>query len=116
LESAQRADAVESVSGYFEYHSGRRTLLPRRLAPFGPLDVVLLANEKGEVGYAWGGENQQLPAVREAEARGWITWAYDASPGGDYPSPRERRDKRDVYRLTPAGYAARSVSMCFAVG
>lgn len=72
---------------------------------FGVFDVLKLANERGEIGYAWGGDNAHLPFIREAEARGWIRWAYDATPG--FGSKFEGR-KRDVYLLTEAGRNALS--------
>lgn len=73
--------------------------------PASPLDVLRKANKHGEIGYAYGGGDTDLAAVRECERRGWIVYVTDVSPGPNSPYYGQ---KRELYRLTDAGRAALS--------
>lgn len=64
------------------------------------IDVLRKANERGEIGYAFGGKNEELPYVRECERRGWIAFSHDATPG--IGSAYEGQ-KRNIYLLTTKG-------------
>lgn len=66
-------------------------------------DILKFANQKGEIGYAYGGDDRHLPFVLEAKRRGWIKWGYDASQSAlVHPRPQTR----DVYFITSAGREA----------
>lgn len=66
-------------------------------------DLLRKANDRGEIGYVWGGDNIDLPAVRECEGRGWITYHRDASPG---IGAKYYGQRRDIYLITDAGRKA----------
>lgn len=67
--------------------------------PKTPEETLLLANDRGEIGYAYGGDNLDLPSIRTLESRGWIEWSYDLTP-----NPLERFPKRNsIFVLTRSG-------------
>ena len=75
------------------------------------LDILRMANDRGEIGYAWPREGDtptkesELPLLHEAERLGYIRWKRDASVGRGSRDTWDTRpyQRRDVYELTPAG-------------
>jgi hypothetical protein len=68
-----------------------------------PFDVLRKANDRGEIGYAYGGKNEDLPAVQECVSLGYIKWVADASPGFDAKFYGQRRD---LFAITDKGRKA----------
>lgn len=66
------------------------------------LQILFMANEHGEVGYAWGNDRQNsegdLPGLRYAIKKGWIVYSRDATPLGGL--------RQDIYVLTAEGRRA----------
>ncbi len=71
--------------------------------PLTAIEVLQKRNDKNEVGYAYGGDGTDWPAVQECLARGWIVYAYDMSVGSRHDLEGRKFQQRDIYRLTPAG-------------
>lgn len=72
------------------------------------LRILMKTNDRGEIGYAWGGDNADLPLVKECEGRRLIVYSHDASVG--YPSSDivgwlggKTPQRRDIYKLTERG-------------
>lgn len=68
------------------------------------LELLGFANPKGEIGYAYGGDGEDWPAVEMAKRLGWVTYGYDASQSQLVHGPDAQQ--REVYFLTDAGRAA----------
>lgn len=69
-------------------------------SPITPEDVLKLANDKGEIGYAYGGDNLDLPAVEICLRKGWIEYGYDASiPAYERYGPQTR----SIFYITELG-------------
>ena len=66
-------------------------------------DVLRKVNKRGLVGYAHGGDDNHLPAIREAEARGWIAFSHDDTPKF---GSRDEGQRRDIFSITAAGRVA----------
>lgn len=64
------------------------------------LDVLRLANDRGEIGYAYGGDDVDLVHVMTASRLGLIYYSHDASVGlgGKYAGQR-----RGIYKITDKG-------------
>lgn len=68
------------------------------------LELLGFANDKGEIGYAYGGHGEDWPAVEMAKRLDWITYGYDASQSSlIYGTGAQQRE---VYFLTDTGRAA----------
>jgi hypothetical protein len=71
--------------------------------PATSVDVLEKANDKGEIGYAHGGDGGDWPAVQECLDQGWIKYSHDASVGGRFDIMRGPFQRRDIYVLTALG-------------
>lgn len=69
--------------------------------PATAIEVLRKANNKGEIGYAPGGDHGDLPAIQECLSLGWIRYSHDASVGGRHSDRPYQR--RDIYILTEKG-------------
>lgn len=69
--------------------------------PITMVALLSLANDKGEIGYAYGEGNIDLPTVEEAEAKGFIRYAWDASRSRLLYG--EKAQQRTIYAITQAG-------------
>lgn len=73
------------------------------------MDIMKKVNEHGLVGYCYGGDEHDLPFLRECEDKGWLTWAYDMPPD---PLLDKNRDfgrfsrHRSIFSITLAGRQA----------
>ncbi len=69
--------------------------------PITILALLALANPKGEIGYAYGGANEDLQTVEKARDLGLIRYGYDASQ--DRMIYGKDAQQRSVYFITEAG-------------
>lgn len=67
--------------------------------------LLTLVNERGEIGYAFGGAETDYRFVEECIENGWIVFSHDASVGGGRFDDRPYQ-KRSIYRITEKGRQA----------
>lgn len=93
---------------YVEWKGGRGGRFPIavNIAPRSALDILKYANDRGEIGFAEGGDNRDWLLVEECHYNGWIAYSHDASIGGRGDPEGREFQKRTIYRLTDAGREA----------
>jgi hypothetical protein len=67
-------------------------------------DVLRLANDKGEIGYAYGEGDKELPLIEELVERDWAR--FGSSYYAHLHLPRHQQQLRAVYYITAQGREA----------